>query len=68
MRAGPGGLHRVELVVDGRIRAGQVLDLIYLRVERKDEVMAQQLELAAQRQRLFDLPVSLNRGLSQVYR
>ncbi len=45
MHAGLGRLHGVELVVDGRGRAGQVVDLVDLDVERKADVVAHQLEV-----------------------
>ena len=38
-------LHGVALVVDGRGRAGEVVDAVDLDVERERHVMAQQLEL-----------------------
>jgi hypothetical protein len=37
-------LHRVELIVDGRGRAGEVVDLVYLDIEREGDVMAHQFE------------------------
>ena len=43
--AGLGRLHGVELVVDGRGGAGQVVDLVHLDVERKADVVAHQLEV-----------------------
>ena len=43
--AGLGGLHRVELVVDRRGRAGEVVDLVDLDVEREGDVVAHQLEV-----------------------
>ncbi len=45
MHAGFGGLHRVELVMDGRGRTGQVIDLVDLDIERKGDVMPEQLEI-----------------------
>jgi hypothetical protein len=45
VHAGLGGLHRVELVVDRRGRAGQVVDLVDLHVEREGDVVAHQLEV-----------------------
>ena len=36
--------HRVELVVDRRGRAGQVVDLVDLDIEREGDVVAHQLE------------------------
>ena len=42
--AGLGGLHRVELVVDGRSRAGQIEDFVGLDVKRESDVVAHQLE------------------------
>ncbi len=42
--AGLGRLHRIELVVHGRGRAGQVEDLIRLHIERERHVVAQELE------------------------
>jgi hypothetical protein len=44
VHAGLGGLHRVVLVVHRRGRAGEVVDLVDLDVERKGHVVAQQLE------------------------
>ncbi len=41
MHAGLGGLHRVELVVDGGGRAGQVIDFVYLHVQGEGDVVAQ---------------------------
>ena len=45
VHAGLGGLHGVELVVDGRSRAGQVVDLVDLDVEREGDVVAHELEV-----------------------
>jgi hypothetical protein len=45
VHAGLGGLHRVVLVVHGRCRAGEIVDLVDLRVERKGDVVAHQLEM-----------------------
>ena len=42
--AGLGGLHRIVLIVHGRGRAGQVVDLVDLDIERKRDVVAHQLE------------------------
>jgi hypothetical protein len=44
VHAGLGGLHRVVLVVDGAGRAGQVVDLVHLDIQRKGDVVAHQLE------------------------
>ena len=49
VHAGLGRLHRVVLVVDRRGRAGEVVDLVDLDVERKGDVVAQQLERAGGR-------------------
>ena len=38
-------LHRVELVMDRRGRAGEVVDLVHLDIERKRHVVPQRLEL-----------------------
>ena len=40
-----GGLDGIELVVDGRGRAGQVIDLIHLDVQGEGNVVAHQLEM-----------------------
>jgi hypothetical protein len=45
VHAGLGGLHRVVLVVDRRGRAGEVVDLVDLHVEREGHVVAHQLEV-----------------------
>jgi len=50
MHAGLGGLHRVVLVVDGRSRAGQVVDLVHLDVEREGHVVADEFEVRAVQQ------------------
>jgi hypothetical protein len=47
VHAGLGGLHRVELIVDRGCRAGQVVDLVDLDIERKGHVVAHQLEVRA---------------------
>jgi hypothetical protein len=44
MHAGLGGLHRIVLVVHGRGRAGQVVDLVDLDVQRDRHVVPHQLE------------------------
>ena len=41
---GLGGLHRIELVMDGRGRTGQVINLVHLHIERKCDVVAQELK------------------------
>ena len=43
--AGLGGLDRVVLIMDGRGRAGQVVDLVHLHVEGEGDVVAHQLEV-----------------------
>lgn len=40
MHAGLGGLHRIELVVNGRGWAGQVVDFVHFKVQRKSDVVA----------------------------
>jgi len=42
--AGLGGLHRVELVMDRRGRAGEVVDLVHLHIKREAHIVAHQLE------------------------
>ena len=42
---GLGGLHRIELVVDGAGRARQVVYLVHLYVEGKGDVVAQDFEI-----------------------
>ena len=44
VHAGLGRLHRIVLVVDRRGRAGQVVDLVDLDIEREGHVVAHQLE------------------------
>ena len=44
MDRGLGRLHRVVLVVNGRCRTGEIVDLVHLHVERKADVVAQELE------------------------
>ena len=44
MHAGLGRLHRVVLVMDGRGRAGEVVDFVDLDIEREGHVVAHQLE------------------------
>ena len=43
--AGLGRLHRIELIMDRRGRAGEIVDLVDLDIERKRDVVAQQLEM-----------------------
>ena len=51
MDTGLGGLHRVELVMDGRGRTGQVVDLVHLHVEGIGNVMTHELEVMVVEQR-----------------
>ena len=44
MHVGLHRLHRIELVVDRRGRAGEVVDLVDLDVEREGDVVPDQLE------------------------
>jgi len=44
VHAGLGRLHRVALVEDGRGRAGEVIDLVHLDIERERHVVPQHLE------------------------
>jgi hypothetical protein len=39
-----GGLNRVTLVMDGRGRTGQVVDLVHLHIKREGDVVTHQLE------------------------
>ena len=52
MHAGLGRLHGIELVVDRRGRAGQIVDLVDLDIERKRHVVAHQLEVRVVEQML----------------
>ena len=52
MHAGLGRLHRVVLVVHRRGRAGEVVDLVDLDVERERHVVADQLEMLVVEQML----------------
>lgn len=45
MHAGLGGLHWVELVMNGRCRTGQVVDLVHLDVEREGHIVAHELKV-----------------------
>ena len=45
MHAGLSGLHRVEPVVNGRCRTGQVVDLVHLDIEGKGHIVAHQLKV-----------------------
>ena len=45
MNAGLGGLHRVELIVNGRRRTGEVIDLVHLDIEREGHIVAHQLKV-----------------------
>src|ERR1700689_5563698 len=40
-----GGLHRIVPVVLGRGRAGEIVDSVYLHVERESNIVTQQLEM-----------------------
>ena len=44
MHAGLGRLHRIVLVMHRRGRAGQIVDLVDLHIERKGHVVPHQLE------------------------
>ena len=44
--AGLGGLHGVALVMDGRCRAGEVVDLVHLDEQRERHIVPHQLEIA----------------------
>ena len=44
MDAGLRGLHRIVLIVDGRSRAGEIVDLVHLDIERKGHVVTNELE------------------------
>ena len=52
MHAGLGGLHRIVLVVHRRGRAGHVVDLVDLDVERECHIVAGQLEMLVVEQML----------------
>jgi hypothetical protein len=49
--AGLGGLHRIELIVDRRGRAGEVVDLVDLDKQRMGDVVAHRLEMRHPQQR-----------------
>ena len=49
--AGLGRLHRVELIMHGRRRAGEIVDLIDLDIQWKGDVVAHQLEVGMIEQR-----------------
>jgi hypothetical protein len=54
MHTGLGGLNRVVLIVDGGGRASEIIDLVYLDIERERYVVADYLELWI-RQEMFDV-------------
>ncbi len=58
MHAGFGGLDRVPLVVDRRSRAGEVIDLVDLDVERERHVVADKLEARFLEQFVYVAPVA----------
>jgi hypothetical protein len=45
MHAGLCRLHRIELVMHGRGRAGEVVDLVHLHIEREGHVVTEHLEM-----------------------
>jgi hypothetical protein len=54
MTPGLRGLHRIELVVQRGGRAGEVVDLVHLHVQREGDVVPQQLE-GRMRQEVLDV-------------
>ena len=52
MHAGLGRLHRIVLVMHRRGRAGEIVDLVDLDVERERHVVADQLEMLVVEQML----------------
>jgi len=55
MHAGFRRLHRVELVVDGRGRAGQIVYFVHFDIQRKGDVVAQQFKIGPA-QKVLDVP------------
>src|SRR5262245_49433637 len=49
-------LHRVELIVDGRSRTGEIENLIDLNIERETNVVASQLEQRVRQQMMYVVP------------
>ena len=45
VHTGLGGLHRIILIMNGRCRAGQIVDLIYLHIEREGDIMPHQFKM-----------------------
>ena len=45
MHAGLRRLHRIVLIVNGRGRTGEIVDLIDLQIDRERDVVADQLEV-----------------------
>ena len=43
-----GGLHRIVLIMNGRGRTGEIIDLVHLDIEREDHVMALAYQAVAQ--------------------
>ena len=56
MHAGLGRLHRIELVMDGRCRTGEILDFIDLDIEREAHVVAHQFETRMSKQGMHIVP------------
>jgi hypothetical protein len=58
------GLDRISLVVNGRGRAGQIVDPVHLQEYRLDDVMADELEIRSLQERL-DIPLGAREQIIQ---
>ena len=58
MDTGLRGLYRVKLVMNGRCRPGQVVDLVHLHVEGIGDIMTHELEMMVVEQRHYIVPCS----------
>src|SRR5262249_4946109 len=66
VHAGLGRLHGIALVVNGRGRAGEVVDFVHLDIKRKRDVVAQELKTGTPNQ-VIDIPLGTREEIVEAY-
>src|SRR5262249_53586065 len=66
VHAGLGRLHGIALIVNGRGRAGEVVDFVHLDIKRKRDVVAQELEMGTPNQ-VIDIPFRARVEIVEAY-
>jgi hypothetical protein len=59
-------LHRIMLIMNGRGRASEIVDLVHLDIERKRHVVPEQFE-TRMREKMLDIPARAGKEIIDAY-